>query len=139
MEYKCFGADIAVRLDKGDELVEKLKEIAVKEDIPFASVSGIGAVGSAVTGYFDTAERRFKSSELTGDLEIVSLCGIINKMNGEAYLHLHMSIADESGKVYGGHLSKAVISGTGEIVLHCIDAETDRCFDEETGLNIIKF
>ena len=113
MEYKRFGADIAVRLDKGDELVEKLKEIAVKEDIPFASVSGIGAVGSAVTGYFDTAERRFKSSELTGDLEIVSLCG--------------------------GHLSKAVISGTGEIVLHCIDAETDRCFDEETGLNIIKF
>lgn len=139
MEYKRYGSDIIIRLDRGDELVAKLKEAAEKEKISFASVSGIGAVGSAVTGYFDTGERRFKSSEITGDLEIVSLAGNINKMNGETYLHLHMSVADESGKVFGGHLSRAVISGTGEIVLHCIDAETDRAYDDETGLNIIKF
>ena len=134
MEYKRYGSDIIIRLDRGDELVAKLKEAAEKEKISFASVSGIG-----VTGYFDTGERRFKSSEITGDLEIVSLAGNINKMNGETYLHLHMSVADESGKVFGGHLSRAVISGTGEIVLHCIAAETDRAYDDETGLNIIKF
>ena len=139
MEYKKYGSDIILRLDRGDELVEKIKETAKKENILFATVSGIGAVDSAVTGYFDTEERCFKSSEIKGDLEIVSFAGNVNKMNAETYLHLHMSVADENGKVFGGHLSRAVISGTGEIVLHCINAETDRIFDNETGLNIIKF
>lgn len=139
MEYKKYGSYIITRLDRGDEVVKSLKKLAEKENIAFASISGIGAVGRAVIGYFDTVERRFKSSEIKGDLEIVSLAGNINKMDGKTYLHLHMSVANESGAVFGGHLSEAVISGTGEIVLHCIDAETDRIYDDKTGLNIIKF
>ena len=43
-------------------------------------------------------------------------------MNGETYTHFHISVADEAGNVYGGHLTEAVISGTGELVLTEIEA-----------------
>ena len=139
MEYKKYSQKIIVRLDRGDEIVSSLKTLAAKEKITFACVSGIGAVGSVKAGYFDTKEKCFKSFDLTGDLEAVSFAGNINIMDGETYTHFHISVADESGKVYGGHLSSAVISGTGEFVVDCVAADVGRVFDGETGLNIFKF
>ena len=57
----------------------------------------------------------------------------------ETYTHFHISVADESGNVYGGHLTEAVISGTGELVLTEIEGTVDRKFDEEIGLNLFEF
>ena len=71
--------------------------------------------------------------------EIVSIGWNINTMNGETYTHFHISVADESGNVYGGHLTEAVISGTGELVLTEIEGTVDRKFDEEIGLNLFEF
>ena len=60
-------------------------------------------------------------------------------MNGEPYIHLHMSAGDADGNVRGGHLSRAVISATGELVVTVIDGEIDRKFDPEIGLNLFYF
>ena len=60
-------------------------------------------------------------------------------MNDEYYAHLHMSAGDSEGKVFGGHLNRAVVSATCEMVINVIDGVVDRIFDNETGLNIFKF
>ena len=89
--------------------------------------------------YKSTKEKVFKGHTWEGDLEIVSIGGNINTMNGETYTHFHISVADEAGNVYGGHLTEAVISGTGELVLTEIEGTVDRKFDEEIGLNLFEF
>ena len=33
MEYKRFDKDIVVRIDKGEEILEKIKEVAIRENI----------------------------------------------------------------------------------------------------------
>jgi predicted DNA-binding protein with PD1-like motif len=104
-----------------------------------AYLTGIGAAGKVTAGVFDTKEKVFKGHTWEGDLEIVSIGGNINTMNGETYTHFHISVADESGNVYGGHLTEAVISGTGELVLTEIEGTVDRKFDEEIGLNLFEF
>lgn len=43
MKYKRFGEDIVVRLEVGEEVVASLAEIAEREGVTFAEVSGIGA------------------------------------------------------------------------------------------------
>ena len=96
-------------------------------------------VPQRAAGVFDTKEKVFKGHTWEGDLEIVSIGGNINTMNGETYTHFHISVADESGNVYGGHLTEAVISGTGELVLTEIEGTVDRKFDEEIGLNLFEF
>lgn len=139
MEYKKFNNQYVIRIDKGEEICAKLKEVAQKENIKLAYLTGIGAAGKVTAGVFDTKEKVFKGHTWEGDLEIVSIGGNINTMNGKTYTHFHISVADEAGNVYGGHLTEAVISGTGELVLTEIEGTVDRKFDEEIGLNLFKF
>ena len=42
-------------------------------------------------------------------------------------------------QAFGGHLNRAVVSATCEMVITVIDGKVDRVYDEETGLNVFKF
>lgn len=139
MEYRKFNHQYVLRIDRGEEICEQLKIVAKKENIKLAYLTGIGAAGKITAGVFDTQEKAFKGQTWKGDLEIVSIAGNINTMDGETYTHFHISFSDEQGNVFGGHLTEAVISGTGELVLTEIDGSVDRRFDEEIGLNLFEF
>ena len=60
-------------------------------------------------------------------------------MDGKFYSHLHMSAGNEKGEVVGGHLNQAYVSATCEMVIRLIDGKVDRAFDEEVGLNLLRF
>jgi len=52
---------------------------------------------------------------------------------------MHINIADKNHQSFDGHLNYAIISATFEGVLEVIEGETDRKYDDETGLNLLKF
>ena len=139
MEYRKFDSTIIARIDKGEEILEKVKEIALKENIKLASISALGAVNDFTVGVFKTDEKKYYSNSFQGYFEITSLTGTINTMNGEFYTHIHMSAGNEKGEVFGGHLNRAVVSATCEMVITIIDGPVDRYFDEDIGLNLFKF
>ena len=139
MEYRKFDSTIIARIDKGEEILEKVKEIALKENIKLASISALGAVNDFTVGVFKTDEKKYYSNSFQGNFEITSLTGTINTMNGEFYTHIHMSAGNEKGEVFGGHLNRAVVSATCEMIITIIDGSVDRYFDEEIGLNLFKF
>ena len=139
MQYKRFDNTIIVRMDKGEEILEQLKNIAVKEDIKLASISALGAVDYFETGVYDVANKQYHKNSFKGAFEIVSLTGTINTMNGQYYSHLHMSAGGQDGKVFGGHLNKAIISATCEMIINIINGTVDRFCDNITGLNLFKF
>ena len=139
MEYRKFGDKIVARIDKGEEIVEKMLEICKKENITLANVNALGAVGEFEVGLFKTGEKKYYSTIHKGDFEIVSLTGSITTKEGNLYHHIHMSAADEENKVYGGHLNYAKVSATCEMFIHILDGKVERKFDEEIGLNLFEF
>lgn len=139
MDYRKFENTIIARIDKGEEILEQLQVIAEKENIKLASVSALGATNDITVGVFKTAEKKYYANHFTGDMEIVSLTGTVSTMDGKYYAHLHMSAGDAEGHVVGGHLNKAVISATCEMVITVINGEIDRKFNEEVGLNLFHF
>ena len=139
MDYRRFDGTVIARIDKGEEILAQIQQIAEKEEIRLASVSALGAINDFTVGVFDTREKKFGPNNFKGDFEIVSLTGTINTMNGAFYTHIHMSAGNSKGEVFGGHLSRAVVSATCEMVINIIDGEVDRAFDEEIGLNLFKF
>ena len=139
MDYRRFGNKIIARIDRGEEILEKVKEIALKENIKLAGISALGATNDFTVGVHNVDEKKYYANEFKGSYEIVSLTGTINTMNGEFYTHIHMSAGNDKGEVFGGHLNKAMVSATCEMVIDIIDGSVDRSYDEEIGLNIFNF
>lgn len=139
MDYRRFGNDLVIRIDKGEEIIEKMLEVCKKEKIKLANVNALGAVGEFEVGLFKTEEKKYYSSIHKGDFEIVSLTGSITTKNGELYHHIHMSAGDSENKVYGGHLNYAKVSATCEMFIHVIEGTVEREFNDEIGLNLFKF
>ena len=139
MEYKKFDKNIIVRIDKDEDIIEKIIDVTTLENIKLAYISAIGAVGKFTIGLFDTKEKKYFSNTYEGDFEIVSLTGSITLKEGQIYQHLHMSVADKNNSVYGGHLNSAIVSATCEMIIMIIDGTVDRKFDDNIGLNLLKF
>ncbi len=139
MEYKRLDDTLFVRIDRGEEILEQVREVARKENIRLASVQALGAVGSFTVGVFRTEEKKYVANDFSGNFEIVSLTGTIDRMDGNPYCHLHMSAGNEKGEVFGGHLNRAVVSATCEMVIRTIDGGIERSFDGQTGLNLWDF
>ena len=71
MEYRKFGNTIFARIDRGEEILEKLKEISVKENIKLAHVSALGATNDFTVGVFNVDEKKYYSNVFKGNFEIV--------------------------------------------------------------------
>ena len=139
MEYRKFGNKIVARIDKGEEILEKIKEITLKENIKLANINALGATNDFTVGVFKVDEKKYYSNTFKGNFEIVSLTGTINTMNDDFYAHLHMSAGNDKGEVFGGHLNRAIVSATCEMIINIIDGKVDRYHDDEIGLNLFKF
>lgn len=139
MEYRRFDSTYLVRIDRGEEIVEQVRRFAQAEGVRLASVQALGAVNDFTVGLFRTGDKHFLSEQYTGDHEIISLTGTIDTMDGAFYCHLHMSARGEDGRVVGGHLNRAVVSATCEMVVHVLPGTIDRSHDGEIGLNLWKF
>ena len=139
MEYRKFGNTIFARIDRGEEILEKLKEISVKENIKLAHVSALGATNDFTVGVFNVDEKKYYANSFSGNFEIVSLTGTVTTMDGEFYAHLHMSAGNDKGEVFGGHLNRARISATCEMVITVTDGMVERKFNEDIGLNLFDF
>ena len=116
MEYKKFGNTLIVRLDRGEEVVDRLLELARREHITLASVNGLGAADDVTVGVYFPATQE-----------------------DQPYGHFHMSIGDQEGRVFGGHLNRAVISATCELVVTLLEGRVERRMDPEIGLNLMAF
>ena len=139
MEYKRMNQTIFLRIDKDEEILEQVKNVALKENITLASIQALGAVKDITVGVFQTDTKQYLSHSFQGNFEIISLTGTIDTMNDEFYCHLHMSVGNEKGEVFGGHLNKAVVSATCEMIITMIDGRIDRELNKEVGLNLWKF
>ena len=139
MDYRKFGSTYVMRLDPGDEIVEKVLWLAAVEQIKLASVSGLGAVDNVTLGIYSPDTKQFKANMFRADFEIVSLTGNITTHRGRPYAHLHMAVSDLAGRCYGGHLNRAVVSATAEIIIQTIPGEIDRQPNAKIGLNLLHF
>lgn len=128
-----------VRLGKGDDLVSSMERAALSamEKSGTSSAFILTAVGSLERVTLRMANASNANGEFVNEvrewnerLEVVSLVGTFSK-EGK---HLHMSVSDGTGNVFGGHVMSGKIYTTLELVIGVIlDVEFSREQDPATG------
>lgn len=135
MEYKRSGNTLIVRLDKDDEILASMLELAAQESITAASITGIGATDDFRIGIFDLKKHAYDEFPYTGAFEITNLTGNLTTKGGNPYVHLHMTAGGKEGTTISGHLLYAHISLTAEIFVNVIDTRVERFYDEDLRIN----
>jgi uncharacterized protein len=140
----------ACRLRPGADIVVSIKSAAIAASqstnacTAFVVLSCVGSVSSLtlrMANAIATTDTSTSSPFLSWNepLEIVSLVGTIavaTKENPEQHVsfHLHMSVSDKNGNVYGGHFVKGIVYTTMELILGSIaNVQFHRIYDPSTG------
>jgi hypothetical protein len=116
------------RLKPGHDLFDSIQAFVQERNIEAGCV--ISGVGSLTYATLRLANREFLTN-YEGYFEIVSITGLVS-IHGS---HLHISISDEDGKTFGGHLdSGCKVYTTAEIVILAFDnVMYKREFAEDSG------
>lgn len=142
MEYRKFDDKLYVRLDKDDEIITSLLSVCERQGLTAAQIQGIGGCESVTVGVFDAEKKTYNETTVEGLLEMTSLDGNLTYYEGKPYLHLHAAFAYREHseiKTIAGHLLKAVVGLTGEIVITPAQGRIGRRYDEELGIRVWDF
>lgn len=133
-----------VRVEPGEDLGPALLS-AAKHAIQQSSASQAAFIMTAVGSVSSVTLRMANATQSPDDepvndvrtwtecMEVVSLVGTFAG-DEDTSKHLHMSVADAQGRVYGGHFVGATVFTTLELVVGTVDGVSfEREFDERTG------
>ena len=123
------------RLLHGSDLLEELTDLCKDANITLGKIEGIGAVQKARVGYYDQVSHEYQYIEYDQSLEITGLVGNVSTKDNKPFVHAHITLSDEKGNAFGGHLASGTTIFACEVTLVAFDGPTlTRSYDEATGL-----
>ncbi|MDQ3023522.1 MAG: DNA-binding protein [bacterium] len=118
MYHKRDGNTIAVRLHVGEEVHESLLAVCEYHGVTGAYVvSGIGMLKDPLLGWYDIPAQKYHEQRFPGLHELLNLSGNVSLREGALMCHLHVTLADEEYRSFGGHLFGSEVGLTLEVVL----------------------
>ena len=144
MQYKKIENTYIVRVEREEEAIEKLTELCEKENIRVGSIAAIGATNHTELLWYDPEKKEYSEKTLEGEnYEITAFIGNITQKDGKPYLHCHITVGDRNMTAYAGHCKSVIVNGAFEAIVEAKNppagGEVGREFDENIGLNLLKF
>lgn len=134
------GFGYVIRLARGEEIISSLGSFAEKEDIKGAFFYGLGAVENVSIGRYILENKEYKFRQISGVYELASLNGNISMSDDGYIIHAHAVLGDQKLSSMAGHIKTADVAITCEIFVHLQHGvEMRRVYDDETGLNLLRF
>ncbi len=126
-----------VKLEKDTDLLDSLTNYAKENNIQAAEINFIGAVQSAKVLYFNQEKKKYDEHIMDQPYEVLSGIGNISLLDDKPFVHVHVVLADSTGKAYGGHLDKGTKVWLIEAFIHEVDSKNlVRNFDENICLSV---
>jgi len=127
------------RLSRGDDLLEEMSNMCLRENIQLGWIEALGAVKRARLAFYNQETHAYEFFAIDRSLEITKLVGNVSLKDGHPFIHAHITLADRAGNAYGGHLAPGTVVFACEFRLEVFDGPgIKREFDEATGLPLWK-
>ena len=128
----------ALIFEKGDEVMDGLTTFAKEAGLAGAHFTAIGAFSGATLGYFEKDRRDYKKIPVQEQVEVLSLIGDVALADGKPQVHAHVVVGTSDGSTRGGHLLKATVWPTLEVIVTESPRHLRKVHDPETGLALIQ-
>ena len=131
--------NFAVIFDTGDEVMAGLQAFAQEQHLKGSHFSAIGACRSVTLGYFEWDTRQYRSLPVEEQVEVLSLVGDVSLApDGQPRVHAHIVVGKSDGTAHGGHLLRAAVRPTLEVILTESPTHLQRQLDPEAGIPLIR-
>ena len=137
--YKQFDNTCVVSVNNHEEVASVLERACNDLNITGGDIIGLGAVSSATLRCFNPATKEYVDKTFNEQMEIANLTGNVGVLNGEIYLHLHITLGKTDYTALAGHLLRATLNGAGEFVINKYSGEVPRYHNDQIGLNMYRF
>lgn len=128
----------ALVFESGDSVMELLKAFAAKEKLAGAQFTAIGAFRSVTLGYFDWDKKEYLGRDFAEQMEVASLTGdVALGTDGAPAIHVHCVLGRRDYSAVAGHLLKATVRPTLELVLTESPVHLRKRHDPDAGLALI--
>ena len=128
----------ALVLSESDEVVSTIETFAREHGLTASRLSAIGALRDVRLGYFDWDRKEYEPIDFDEQLEVLSLLGDVVLHGDLPKLHAHVVLGRRDGSTCGGHLLRATVRPTLEVLLTESPAHLRREFDPKSGLPLIR-
>lgn len=99
----------SIRLDPGDEIMERLAAFATENSVERGFFEAIGGFDEFTLARYDVPTKTFVRIPVKSDqVEVLSLTGQVTLEN-DPPVHVHAVLADRDGKAFGGHLQRGIV------------------------------
>ncbi|MGB9703675.1 MAG: PPC domain-containing DNA-binding protein [Candidatus Micrarchaeia archaeon] len=140
MEIKKEGNMFFVRMEDGEDFFEGLEKIVkqnkIKGGFLFAT---LGQFKNVEIAYFLKEKKEYIKKDFNDIFEIVNLSGNISYFENNFLPHVHVVLANKNFKCVGGHLNKATVCSTLEMLILTTKTRFIKKIDKTTGLKILNF
>ena len=136
MEYRRFGRDLFVRLDKGERLHDAIRSLSDNGISTAALTSGIGRVRETEIGFLDS-DGIYQKINIEEPMELLSMQGNLAPGPDGPFTHIHIVASDDNHVVRGGHLFEATVEVTAEIHMRILDEDDATMVREATESDFV--
>ena len=128
----------ALIFDTGEEPLSGITQFAEAHNLSASRITAIGALSEVTLGFFDWQKKDYKRIHIQEQVEVLALLGDIALHEEKPKVHAHLVVGLRDGRARGGHLLKAIVRPTLEVILTESPGYLKREHDPESGLALIR-
>ena len=127
------------RLPHDGDLLVSIRETFIKAGVKMGFFVAIGAVKYAKMAFYGQEDHAYHEFSEDEPAEILNCTGNVSELDGETFVHAHITLALKDGTTKGGHLVEGTKIFACELFAIPLDGEQlKRTFDDVTGLKLWK-
>jgi len=130
------GRTVALVFTSGDEVMSTLSAWCRDQRVGAGRFTAIGALSDVVLGWFDCGAKEYREIPLDEQVEVLVLSGDVALQDDEPVVHAPV-VGRFDGTAHGGHLMRAHVRPTLELVLDEPPAHLRKRHDPDSGLALI--
>jgi hypothetical protein len=125
------------RLPHDGDLLVSIQEAFQRSGTKMGFFVAIGAVKHAKIAFYNQDDHKYHEFSVDEPAEILNCTGNVSELDGETFVHAHITLGLKDGTTKGGHLVEGTKIFACELFAVPLEGEPlKRSFDDVTGLKL---